>query len=105
MCVDILDITARPEGGEAGVEAFFTAKGDTLYAVLPHWPAQALVLKDIRPAKNTTVTLLQPRRTVKWKTRGADLVLGMPGSLAEDPPCEYAYVLKITGVGEGATRQ
>ena len=96
---NILEITAKPAGGKAGVEAFFIAKGDTLYAMLPRSPAQPLVLKDVWPTKNTTGTLLQANRTVKWKRRGADLVIGMPGSLEEDPPSGYPFVLKITAVG------
>ena len=63
---DIATIAGKPSEGRAAVEAFFTAKGDTLYAILPWWPSRSLVLKDVRPSGQTVVTMLGLERPLKW---------------------------------------
>ncbi|PYV71437.1 MAG: hypothetical protein DMG96_28775 [Acidobacteria bacterium] len=49
------DVTKRIEksaDGKASIEAFFTSKGNDVYAILPQWPDHRLVIKDVSAAKS-----------------------------------------------------
>lgn len=79
----------------------FTAKGDTLYAFAMAWPNDGrLVIRSLaKDAKNlggsvTSVSLLGSKETLAYR-QSAD---GLEVSLPATPPCEYAFVLKITGL-------
>jgi alpha-L-fucosidase len=93
---DIDAITAKPSGGRAGVEAFFTTRGGTLYAILPRWPASTLVLKDVRPTGQTTVSMLGAKERLRWKADGANLVIEPAEPPAEEIGGSPAYVIKVT---------
>ncbi len=99
VAYDINAITAKPAGGNAGVEAFFTSKGDVLYAILPRWPSRPLLLKGVRPTSSTAVTLLGQEGTLKWDARGSDILITMPEFSADQRACTSAYTLKITRIG------
>ena len=58
-------LAAKPEPGKAGIEAFFTTKGDDLFAILPRWPGRSFLLKDVTGAKS--VTLLGSTAPLKFK--------------------------------------
>jgi alpha-L-fucosidase len=95
---DIAAIAGKPNEGKAAVEAFFTAKGDTLYAILPWWPSQRLVLRDVLPSRQTVVTMLGSREPLRWKPIKGGIVLdGLP--LSDDqPPCQHAFTIKLEHV-------
>lgn len=95
---DVAAIAGKPGQGRATVEAFFTAKGDTLYAILPWWPSQPAALKDVRPSERTVVTLLGLERPLKWTSRDGDLVVEVPPLSVDELPCEHAYTIKLTHV-------
>ncbi len=103
MNYDIDQITAKPGNGKAGVEAFFASKGDTLYAILPRWPLESLVLREVWPTRSTTVTLLGQDGTLKWKAREADIEIAVPAPSWDQASVGLAYALKITNVGTGAS--
>ena len=63
---DVTKLTDQPEAGKAGIEAFFTTKGNDLYAILPHW-STASSLKDITGVKS--VSLLGPNTPLKFKSQ------------------------------------
>ncbi|MDE3148778.1 MAG: alpha-L-fucosidase, partial [Acidobacteriota bacterium] len=44
---DVAALTGKPEPGKAAIEAFFTARGNSLYAILPRWPGRTFLLKDV----------------------------------------------------------
>ena len=52
---DVTKLTEKPESGKAGIEAFFTAKGSDLYAILPHWSDHSFLLKDVTGAKSVSL--------------------------------------------------
>jgi alpha-L-fucosidase len=83
------------------VEAFFTGKGETLYAITPWWPAQRFVLKDVPASPETVVTMLGLPGRLNWQTAGRDLVVEVPKLSVDEVPCPYAYVLKVTPVNRG----
>src|SRR5581483_10295616 len=62
---DVTRLTGKPEAGKAAIEAFFTTKGNDLYAILPHWPEGSFVVKNISGVKE--VTLLGATQPLKFK--------------------------------------
>lgn len=96
---DILQMAGqRPRNGTAVKQVFFTKKPDALYAITPGWPGDTLVLKDLAPAPASVVTMLGVKTPLKWRRRGADLVIETPRLSVDELPCRYAYTFKITGV-------
>ena len=90
------DVTKRIEksaDGKASIEAFFTSKGNDVYAILPQWPDHGLVIKDVSAAKS--VKLLGSSPPLKFKNSKAGLSIDLP-ALPEDLRRQPAWVLKIS---------
>jgi alpha-L-fucosidase len=86
-----------PPAGSARVEAFFTSKGNTVYAIVPHRPGGEIVLDDLEVPAGARVTLLGGSE-VHAERRGKQLRLRIPESLTASLPVSQAYVFKIAGV-------
>jgi alpha-L-fucosidase len=95
---DIAAIAGKPAEGRAVVEAFFTAKEDTLYAILPHSPSRLLLLKGVHPSAQTAVTMLGLERALKWTPIGDGIRVEVPQLSIDEWPCEYAYTIKLTHI-------
>lgn len=80
--------------GSARLEAFFTAKGDTLYAILPGWPAGDFVVHGVSTA-GSAMLLGGGSVPVQPVSDGLRLRLPAPPNLSEP---SYAVVVKLTGV-------
>ena len=101
----------RPGGGQAQVftaqDIRFTTKGDILYAIVMAWPSDhAVIIKSLAAGVPllagrdiTGVSLLGYHGTLDWSQDGQGLQVKMPAQA----PCDYAVVLKITGVLAGRT--
>ncbi|MCC6589121.1 MAG: alpha-L-fucosidase [Bryobacterales bacterium] len=77
---EVMDYVERKKEGQAVIEAFFTAKGKDLYAIVPNWPASSkLTLRDV--GKPSAVELLGTG-PVKWTARGRDIVIDLPAPAA-----------------------
>src|SRR5947207_1591499 len=50
---DVTKLIEKPADGKASIEAFFTSKGNDVYAILPQWPDHGLVIKDGSAAKSS----------------------------------------------------
>ena len=79
----------------------FTTKGNTLYAFAMAWPKDRhLVLRSLATnSKNlsgaiTQVSLLGSKAPLPYRQTPEGLEVTLPAN----PPCEYAYVLKINGL-------
>jgi alpha-L-fucosidase len=93
----ISDLVDTPRSGFARVEAFFTAKGNTVYAILPHKPASEVVLTDLTPHAGMSAMLLGTGQKLSWIPRANGIALRIPESvLASLPPTE-AYVIELAG--------
>jgi alpha-L-fucosidase len=97
---DVASIAGRPSQGRAAVEAFFTAKEDTLYAILPAWPSRSMVIKGVRPSAQTAVTMLGLERPLTRTPAGDGLAVEIPQLSVDELPCEQAYTLKLTYLQE-----
>jgi alpha-L-fucosidase len=95
---DIAELTGKPTGDKAVIEAFFTTKDGNLYVITPRWPGEKLVVKDIEISPNTAVTMLGVAQPIRWDRSGSDLTIRVPALSVDEAPCQYAYVFKITGV-------
>ncbi len=62
------------------------------------WPSRPLMLKDVRPSKNTIVSLLGSGLILKWKPMGRGMAIEVPPLSGEERPCEHAYTIKLTHV-------
>jgi alpha-L-fucosidase len=91
---DVTKLTEKTEPGKAWIEAFFTAKGNDLYAILPQWSSGAFLLKDVTGVKSV-ILLGSPGAPLKFKVAQGGVLVQLP-----DPPEELrgqpAWTLKIS---------
>ena len=90
---DVSKLTGKPELGKASIEAFFTSKGNDVYAILPRWPGRTLVVKDMPGVK--AVSLLGSSTLVKFKTAGTGIEVQMP-ELPDELMSQPAWVLRLS---------
>ncbi|GAB6164024.1 alpha-L-fucosidase [Thermostilla marina] len=75
----------------------FTQKHHFLYAICLDWPGEQMVVRalgwkgKLYPGDIVNVSLLGYDQPVTWKQTAEALIVDMPA----EPPCKYAYVLKI----------
>src|SRR6266496_948692 len=90
---DVTKLIEKSADGKASIEAFFTTKGNDVYAILPRWSNGGLVIKDVSAAKS--VQLLGSSAPLKFKNSKAGLSIDLP-TLPEDLRRQPAWVLKIS---------
>jgi alpha-L-fucosidase len=94
---DVMDqVGPQSRDGRAMKQVFFTQKGDVLYAILAGWPGEEIRLGGVNVSRNTQVTLLGRKESLRYHQRGGALVVRMPKLGPEELPCRDAYVVKIT---------
>jgi alpha-L-fucosidase len=90
------DVTTliEPKPGKASIEAFFTAKGNDVYAILPRWPGRQFRIKEagLHPK---SIALLGGGTGLKWKAAGAAVTIDLP-DLPQDLLGQPMWVLKIS---------
>lgn len=91
----IIKQTIDPEPGYAVREVFFTKKENTVYAIVPKWPKEKLVIRDIKTTENTEISLLGSNLKMKFTQKGNDLIIDVPYLTADELPSKYAYSFKI----------
>jgi alpha-L-fucosidase len=94
---DITKLVDTPPAGYARVEAFYTVKNDTIYAILPRRPTREVVLEDIEVPSTVRVTLLEGGQQLESTRQGNQLRIRIPDSLSASLPVRQAYVLKLAG--------
>jgi len=95
---DIRKLVDNPPSGNARVDAFFTAKDDALYAILPRWPARGITLTGVPASSDAKVTWLETGDPLAAHVDGEKLIVEQPDSLLGKVPFRQCYVLKIAGV-------
>jgi alpha-L-fucosidase len=91
---DVTDFVDRKKPGQAVIEAFFTAKGDAVYAILPCPTDGRLVLKDVLPGAGATVALLGHPGALQWRREGKGIAIDLPAAAN----AQHARTLKLTGI-------
>jgi alpha-L-fucosidase len=79
------------------VEAFYTAKNDAVYAILPRRPKGEVVLDDIDAPAGVRVTLLEGGAPLDASRQGKQLRIRIPDAVSAGLPARQAYVLKLAG--------
>jgi alpha-L-fucosidase len=90
---DVTKLAAKPQPGKAGIEAFFTAKGTDVYAILPRWPGRSFLVKDVAGVKS--VTLLGTSLPLRFKPAKDGVSIDLP-DLPEELFHQPAWVLKLS---------
>ncbi len=91
---DVAKLTEKPAAGKASIEAFFTAKGTDVYAVLPRWPGRRFTVKDAAALQPKSVTLLGGSAQLRFTKSGGAIDIELP-DLPEELLGQPAWVLKI----------
>jgi alpha-L-fucosidase len=91
---DIAKLIEKPSGGKASIDAFFTSKGNDVYAILPRWPGRQFQIKE-GPLKPKSVSLLGASAPLKWKTAGNAVTITMP-DLPEELMGQPMWVIKVS---------
>lgn len=89
---DVSALTGDRTPGTAGIEAFFTAKGNKLYAILPRWPGGVFLLKDIADVRS--VHLLGFDSPLRFRRMAAGTAIDLP-DLRDNLLNQPAWVLKV----------
>jgi alpha-L-fucosidase len=95
---DITKLVDAPPAGMARVDAFFTAKDDAVYAILPRRPGREIVLDDLDAPASVRVTLLESGQPLESGRSGRQLRIRVPETVAARLPVRHAYVLKLAGM-------
>ena len=90
---DVTKLAAKPAAGKAGIEAFFTAHGQDVYAILPRWPGHQFLVKGAPPIKSAR--LLGASAALKFKAVPGGVSIQLP-DLPEPLMHQPAWVLKLT---------
>lgn len=89
-------IGMEPKGDRAVKQLFFTKKKNTIYAIVPYLPPATLLIKDIKVAPTTEVTMLGYPEKLKYTVKGNNIEIQVPWLSGDKLPCLYAYSFKIT---------
>ena len=77
----------------------FTTKGNKLYAFIMAWPGKNITIKSLPTGKKLwygeikEIKMLGYDAPLKWSQDANGLTVQLP----DKPPCNYAFVIKITG--------
>jgi alpha-L-fucosidase len=86
----------RPWKTQQEGDAFFTLKGDYVYAIFLKWQGEEFRLKSVKPLEGSTVTMLGVPGDLKWKWSADDgLIITYPKQKARPTSCSYAWAFKI----------
>jgi alpha-L-fucosidase len=92
---DVTRLTEKPAPGKAGIEAFFTTKGNDLFAIMPRWPGRSFTVRNYDGAKVKSVALLGSTAPLKFKSQGNAVTVDLP-EVPEDLMGQPAWVLKLS---------
>ena len=90
---EVTDYIERKKPGQAVIEAFFTATGRDLYAIVPGLPRERFVLRGVKAGSAE----LLGHGAVKVSAAGDGVAVELPRLTAE-MAAQPAYVLKFAGV-------
>ena len=92
----ILKQTVDPQPGYAVREAFFTQKDKDLFIIVPDWPQEDLVIRNLMPAPGFSIQLLGTELELEYEQKGKHLHIKVPSLSQEQLPCKYAFVFKLS---------
>jgi alpha-L-fucosidase len=90
---DVTQLVAVPAPGKAAIEAFFTTKGQAVYAILPRWPGRTFTIRGTGSVR--VVSLLGFDEPLTFTQSGSDVMIQLP-ELPEALRTQPAWTLRIT---------
>jgi alpha-L-fucosidase len=90
---DVTKLVGKPAAGKASIEAFFTAKGNDVFAILPRWPAGRITLKDMAGVK--TVALLGGSGVLPFVAEKGGVTVTLP-AVPEELMAQPMWVLRVS---------
>jgi alpha-L-fucosidase len=95
---NITNLVDQPPAGYARVDAFFTSKGNTVFAILPHWPVAPLQIQGWAVTERTKISLLESGETVQWERANNGFEVRLKREQQDPLKAHEAYVLKIEDI-------
>jgi alpha-L-fucosidase len=92
---DFAKLIAAPQDGKASIDAFFTAKDHSFYAILPRWPGRQFTLTEYTGATPKSVRLLGSSDPLKFRFNNGSVTIELP-ELADALLAQPAWVLKFS---------
>lgn len=89
---DIGKLVDEPQPGQAHIEAFFTAKGKDVFAIVPRRLPRQLVLKHV---KATGAVLVETGDKLNIRASGGDLAVLVPDGLRDRLPERAGYSVRL----------
>jgi alpha-L-fucosidase len=82
---------------QQGPSVWFTSNktGDVAYAISIGWPGQRFTTNSVRALPGSKVFMLGVEKPLDWRPDSRGMVIDIPQSIAENKPCQHAYVFKI----------
>ena len=94
---EVDDFISKPKPGQAVIQAFFTQKDGSVYAIVPGWPGKRFTVHDVSMETHARASLLGYADSLRWKPAGDGIELEMPVMSADRAMAQYAYVIKLDG--------
>jgi len=95
----IIEMAKYPKEGQARKECYFTANGDTVYALITVLPdSGTFTIEDITLGAGSNVTMLGVDGALKVAKSGKGIEIELPRLNPSKLPCEHVFVLKMTKV-------
>jgi alpha-L-fucosidase len=92
---DIRKLVDEPKPGQAHIEAFFTSKGSTVYAIVPRRVPREVVLRDV---KASGATLVESGAPLEIHRRGEAIAITIPDAVRDRLPERVAFSIRLTNV-------
>jgi len=80
-----------------GSSVWFTGSktGNIVYAIHIGWPGSTFVTSSVRAVPGSKVFMLGVENPLNWRQDSRGMVIDIPQTIAENRPCQHAYVFKI----------
>ena len=92
---DVSKLAAKPAPGKAAIEAFFTAKGNDVYAILPRWPGRRFTVKEASTLRVKAATLLGLATPLRFTASAGTVTIELP-DLPDELLRQPAWVLRLS---------
>ena len=95
----IIEMAKYPRDGQARKECYFTAKDNTVYAMITRLPDSGVfTIKDIALCADSAVTMLGFDGELKTTAVDGALAVELPRFNPSTLPCQHVFTLKLTSV-------
>ena len=91
---DIRKLVDEPKPGQAHIEAFFTKKGNDVFAIVPRRLPREITIADVKAG---AASLLETGDKLAVRAANGSVTVTVPDALREKLPERVAYCIRLTG--------